>query len=54
MKSNDNIEETMEDLLFLVTVIAFDLANMISADCIHLSVSSANHDLTFLYCAFNL
>lgn len=49
MKFNDNIGETMGDLLFLVTVIAFDLANTMSADCIQLSMSSANHDLTLLY-----
>lgn len=54
MKFNDNIGETMGDLLILVTLIASDLANIISADCIHLSMSSANHDLTFLYCVFNL
>jgi hypothetical protein len=36
---NENIGETVEDLLSLVMVISFDFVNIISKGCIHLSVS---------------
>lgn len=45
MGFNDYIEETMEDTLFLVTVIAFHPANIIPATCAQLIVFHSNHKI---------